>query len=462
MPKETDFFQIDAVSAVPLLAPSPDSYHDLHNICNIAADDDIRAYSMTNIGLQADLQLAPYCLNVYAARLNFGGSPTLRFGFLLARQNPRSTRFFRVSINGRSLVRVPDSAQTRWMSIYISRSPLRDYPCRGSAHHQAASLLAMQEYSIRIHAPDLLGTTDNEFPCTVLAHHEWKRSRNSDKTLGMVSQSIDPVAEQSHHQPSGFQTGGRTDEQVPIIAVADDAGNSPTDLGSLRSEAQATDDHALHENPEYDTQAGAKTSVRRNKGPFKKGPELSLRTPKFQSFGTLRLPPFRGGLAGAIVFSNANCGTKCIKVGFDFGFRPVVFLGTVDEDASEGRYGFWGPAANTHEYRDLDTTVPSSSSFSTQNLDHARKFWEMQPDLLCSTVDLAVTPEGVIDLGGGIYAFCLPDATSDGERWIFKQNESQSWYLSIELRREGHGHMQSWVLDIERHEERVQIVVHLV
>ncbi|KAG0651479.1 Vegetative incompatibility HET-E-1 [Hyphodiscus hymeniophilus] len=77
--------RLGAFNVLPLLAPSIARFEDCSDVSTMEEDHEIRAYIITNIGLEIELQVTPYDLNVYAALLDCGpGVIWTRCAILLA------------------------------------------------------------------------------------------------------------------------------------------------------------------------------------------------------------------------------------------------------------------------------------------------------------------------------------------------------------------------------------------
>ena len=167
--------RLGASNVLPLLAPSLARFEDCSDVSTMEEDHEIRAYTMTNIGLEIELQVTPYDLNVYAALLDCGpGSIWTRYAILLARESTKTSRFYRVTVKGQSLVEVPHLANFQWQKMHIVRSPDIEYRRKKNVAGWEKDQSYTQLYGIRVHAPEFLRRGDAMRPYALVAHHDWE------------------------------------------------------------------------------------------------------------------------------------------------------------------------------------------------------------------------------------------------------------------------------------------------
>ncbi|KAI1266622.1 heterokaryon incompatibility protein-domain-containing protein [Xylariaceae sp. FL1019] len=175
--KDVESVRLGRSDMLPLLAPSLARFEGCGTVSTMEEDHEIRAYSMTNIGLEIELQVTPYNLDVYAALLDCGpGSSWTRYAILLARESSRTTRFYRVAVRGQSLVEVPPSnlASFKWQKMHIVSSPQIEYRRRKRSSNAVEGGLIDQFYGIRIHAPEFLQHDEALRPYALVAHYDWE------------------------------------------------------------------------------------------------------------------------------------------------------------------------------------------------------------------------------------------------------------------------------------------------
>ncbi|RDW84243.1 hypothetical protein BP6252_01833 [Coleophoma cylindrospora] len=329
-------------NALPLLAPSLARFEDCSDVSTMEEDHEIRAYTMTNIGLEIELQVTPYNLNVYAALLDCGpGSIWTRYAILLARESTKTSRFYRVTVKGQSLVEVPQVANLQWQKMHIVHSPDIEYRRKKNAAGWEKDQSYTQLYGIRVHAPEFLRHGDTMRPYALVAHHDW-------------------------------EDGNRASQ-------IESAGKLP---------------------------------------PTKRNPR---------------------------------------SVRFDFDFFPVVFFAT-DEADTDLDIQRWTQQTRYIELRAFEQPHYLLDEFHEEG---ARHFWKLHLDPLRNRRDLDISHEGVIRVNKGVYAF-KPKDLAKREHWIFKPHKNQNWHLVVELHKMERDQEAYWELNIDWHEEHLEITVQII
>lgn len=173
--------------------------------------------------------------------------------------------------------------------------------------------------------------------------------------------------------------------------------------------------------------------------------------------GSLEMPLMSTGTAGVIYFDQPVHGIKSIKAGFDFDFFPVVFFAT-DEADTDLEIQRWTQQTRYVELRAFEQSHYLLDDFHEEG---ARHFWKLHPDTLRNRRDLDISHEGVIRVNKGVYAFKPKDLT-EREHWIFKPHESQNWHLVVELHKVERDQEAYWELNIDWHEEHLEITVQII
>lgn len=459
--------------ALPLLAPSLSLFENCGDVSTMEQDHEIRPYTMTNIGLEIELQVIPYHLNVYAALLDCGpGSNWSRYAILLARESTRTTRFYRVTVDGQSLVEVSNLANFRWQKMHIVRSPDIEYRRKKRKNEQERTNSFSQFYGIRILAPEFLQHGNAARPYGLVAHHDWEdgrweshsgRAENPPqaKHSSRIINTLSPLSN-TDLAPSGraatFSSGhART--------LSRDLGDSEANQG--RNPGWEQNDH-IHENslPTLPPDQGRATmpytehsNPQPNQNPGQSARSTQHQMPSYGAksrtpIGSFEMPLMRTGTAGIIHFDQPVHGIKSIKAGFDFDFCPVVFLAT-DEADTDLEIQRWIQQQRYVELRKFEQEHFLRDDFHEEG---SRHFWTLHPDALRSRSDLNVSREGMIRIHKGVYAFKPKDITKR-ENWIFKPDESQNWHLAVQLHKVERDQEAYWELNIDWHEEQIAITI---
>lgn len=479
--KDIEPVRLGSSIVLPLLAPSITLFESCSNIDTMEEDHEIRAYTMTNIGLEIELQVTPYDLNIYAALLDCGpGSHRIewtRYAILLARESTRTSRFYRVTVNGMSVVQVRSLVQFQWQKMHIVRSPAIEYRRRTKTTGTEKSSSPAQLYGIRIQAPRFLRAGAAVRPYALVAYHDWE----DDGPLNMVTTR--KLLHGKHTSQSANELGPLSN--IDLAHSGQERASSVILSNSLKQFLGRDENHVASrlaqrhttELLQGDTQFQSAFVAMRGQGSDSRAtmhrtqpslPKVNLNSVKNSRFdeqqthdkpaarkpiGSLEMPLLSTGTAGIIHFDRSVHGIKSIKAGFDFDFTPVVFLAT-DEADTDLEIQRWTQSTRFVPLRSFEQRHYLLDDFHGEG---ARHFWTLTPDTLRNRTDLEVE-EGVIRVNKGIYAF-KPKNLTRGEHWIFKPNANLNWHLGVELHKVEGTEEAYWELNIKWHEDPLAISI---
>ena len=405
------------------LAISPDQFLASKEIESLAITEEDQPYTMTNIGLSIELQILPYTLDVFLGLLKCRltpagaesgtesgtGSNNGRLGILLSRSKSNNSLWYRVAVNGSSIISLPKEmtprqikSRSRKSKLFIMKDPTKGRILSAEERFRSSSRLF---HGLKLRAPQFIEySSDFGRGYSLRAYHDWEETRTRTTKL---SNAINNFRN---------RTSGTPVEQQPEPSTQE------ISLSSL---------------------SASLPSVNLYKAPV----------------GILRLPEFVSGTAAKIHFDKIVHGIVAIKVGYTFDFQPVLMLATHDVLENKTRSGF-AMSKDSARFLKFFTFEPDSSDYDWTGgkqveLWGPSEIWGMKDSALVSSEE-NIDDDGSLRTIPGVHAF-KSDGRLDHDHWIFKPYQDQPWHLLIEMQKQFADDLVFWEVSLVVQQETFTI-----
>lgn len=175
--------------------------------------------------------------------------------------------------------------------------------------------------------------------------------------------------------------------------------------------------------------------------------------------GVFAMPLMSTGTAGLVVFDQLVHGVRAIKTGFDFNFRPVIYIATHEAQIeSDPMLHNWMQA---RQYIPTESFETLRDLLYSSRVDPDQIFWTIDPDYLTHRENLDICDDGSIFIHKGIYAF-VSEARAEPQNWVFKPYGSQHWHLALGLEKRKNKGVVYWEFSMDRREDLVKLEFDLL
>lgn len=441
---------------LPLLASSPKDFEDCKDVSTSESNDEMRPYNMTNIGLQIELRIFPYDMNIYVGLLSCQSTLTsCRYGILLIKDSGQSRQWHRAHAAGIDRVAITRPEKLKyfvWQEMFIVKYNSTAYGKATCERSRNSGRSLTEFYGMNIDAPDfLVSSTGIGRPYALVAYHDWEVA---SEDIGVNEDSHVPKLETQNPQ-NEFTIGKHKDTSFTTrmpgyIYNANNLLNESSHIGLAMSIDQTI------------LLSGFRRSKRRklndsaSSRPQKEADQVRKRKSSKSNLalGVLPMPLMCTGTVGLIVFDHIVYGIRAIKVGFDFEFRPVIFLATHEAVPPDPQIQ---TLMQQHRYVPLEYFQRSYGLLESFNEGDHQQFWKLGPEYLKNCKN-AVDDDGFVPIDTGVYAFTCRDAAVP-DHWIFKPYDDQNWHIALRLERREYDDLRYWELSMEIQEDLVKIVI---
>lgn len=436
---------------LPLLASSPADFEDCQDIILRADTEDVRPYAMTNVGLQIELKIFPYDLNIYVGLLDCASKSTKTpFGILVAKQDDKSTTWRRLRLKDVDVVKIQHTEKLKdfvWQKMYIVKDTSPASNNLRNPHQTDSSLSHTPFYGMHIDAPAFLaGYSEANRPYALVAHNDWNMTlrnviggEDGEYLQPGYTAHTDARLTPSSHMGLAMSI----DKTLTLTGLRRSIRRKTTEQGKVEIDQSNTDNK---QRPETDNQ---ESQPHRSDGAGQSITRISL--------GVLAMPLMSTGTAGVIIFDHVVHGIRSIKAGFDFNFRPVMFIATHEAEV-DPQIQTW---MQQKRFVNLEWFERHCNLLDSLSEGGDKRFWTLRPDYLKDREDLEVCEDGSISIDKGVYAFTI-EATAQPEHWVFKPYESQHWHLALGLERREYGGLVYWEFTIDKRDDLVKLEFELV
>lgn len=215
---ELQFKASQTTMALPLLANSPRDFEACQHVFTRSDDDDIRPYALTNIGLEIELRIFPYDLDVYAALLHCWNRNGQQYAFLITKNSRRGSRWSRARVKGVDKIVFVDIDTWRhfdWQKMYIIKATNNAHMSTTCQNTQDTYAPFTSFYGLHLNAPELLTySADTGRPYCLIAYNDWD----------YTPYRLETIEDKYRHVQSGYKAYLEAKDQQrsrdPKIAMA--------------------------------------------------------------------------------------------------------------------------------------------------------------------------------------------------------------------------------------------------
>lgn len=432
--------------ALPLLASSPADFASCQDVLLPREDDDVRPYALTNIGLEIELKIFPYDLDVYVALLHcVSGESGHQYAFLLTKQSERASRWSRARVKGVDRLVIKDATKLRhfvWQKMYVAKLSTGGFMGTNTSSIQDMFTLYTTFYGLHLDAPDLLTySTDTGRPYCLVAHNNW------DYTPDRLQ-----ITEDDKY--SHFQSGYTADLEARLtptshfgLTIAIEQTLTLT-RGMRRLSLDTT--RAAH---------GSHTSQHPLKRHFIEAKDQQRSQDAAIALGVLAMPLLTTGTAGIIAFDHLVHGVRAIKAGLDFYFRPIIFI-AMHVSEVDPRLQTWMQSRRHIPLKHFEKNYSMLDSLRKGEGTSlwTSQFWSLELDAHALTRDHVIREDGYIEIQKGLYAF-TSTGNSTTNHWVFKPYENQPWHLAVELEKRRRDGLVYWEVSIHKRDDPVKLEI---
>lgn len=420
---------------LPLLASSPADFEDCRDVFLPEDIKDIRPYTMTNLGLQIELRIFPYDLNVYVGLLDCKSKSTgYPYGILVARQGDKANTWRRLCVNEVDIVEIRRTEQLKnfvWQKMYIIKDNPNTSNILRNLHQPGKSRSCLPFYGLHVHAPAFLADyAGARRPYALVAYYDW------DMRFGISDRERDGEY---------FQPGYTADVDARLTPSSHIGLTMAIDQTLKLTGFRKLSRREIREREQK------KLTTERPATNAAEVPSSGI------ALGVLAMPLMSTGTAGVIVFDHVVHGIRSIKVGFDFDFRPVLFIATHEAEV-DPQIQTW---TQQNRFVHLESFERLCNLRDSPGENDGRRFWMLGPDYLKDHKDLAICEDGSLLVDKGVYAF-TSEATAEPEHWVFKPYESQHWHLAVGLEKREHEGLIYWEFTMNKRDDPVKLEFELI
>lgn len=415
-----------SLAQLPLLASSPSDFVDSRDVILTFDTGELRPYAMTNVGLQIELKVIPFDLDVLLCLLHCKSRTTgYQYAMLVVKNGDQTNTWRRLCVKEVDIVDVNHpkwAGNFVWQKLYVVKGNIIATSHRRGPHPSESLRSPVPFYGINIHAPAFL-TAEGEAhrPYILVAHHDWDNK----------SRLLKADVKGDHCNPEyKAEIGARLSRASQIgPAVSIDQTVRLSGLWTFTCR-----------NFDLEHLQSSETSKRR----LEHAP------------GVLAMPLMSRGTAGMVIFESPVHGIQAIKASFDLNFRPTVFIATHEAEIEP-----WiRDTVETTRYIALDSFEKASSRCNNHSTDEdtGRRFWFLGSDYITDQSDLKLCEDRSIIVREGVHAFTISSTSrTESENWVFKPFENEHWHLKLALQKRKQNGIVYWEFTIDKNADRVKL-----